>query len=281
MRSKVLTIQIFILFLASTFLMAQEDKSLKEKLGEIKNDVNKIVISSDKEDVVFEGDEAKQLFEKLKAKKKHKKIKWISDGGNDFDIDDDNVMIFKSSKGEKHIIKEIDSCDNVMIFKHGDLDDLDFNKECKLIKINMEEDNGDKTVTVTTTEDGKDKVEIFKGKEADEYLENMEEGEMLIDIDFDIDSDDDHVWIHDGDHKNRIEKDVRVEIQDGIKKVTFTTKEDGEKKVKVYEGDKADEYLEEVDGGDDHIKIKTIMKDGKKHKKIIIKEIKEEEKKSE
>jgi hypothetical protein len=274
MRSKVLTIQIFILFLTSTFLMAQEDKSVKEKLKDIKDDVNKIVISTEKGDVVFEGDEAKQLFNKLKTKKKHKKVEWILD--DDKDIDDENVIIFKSGKGGEHIIKEFNDSENVIILKHGDLDD----KESKLIKINVEDENGEKKVTVTTSEEGEEIIETYQGNEADEYLEKMEEEhEMRIDIDVDIDSDDDHVWIHDGDYKNRIEKDVRVEIQDGIKKVTVTTKEDGEKKVKVYEGDEADEYLDEVNGGDDHIKIKTIMKDGKKHKKIIIKEIKEEEKK--
>jgi len=52
--------------------------------------------------------------------------------------------------------------------------DDDKKKIEKKIEISIE--NGNKTVTVTTTEDGKTKKEIFTGKEADEYLEKNNHG---------------------------------------------------------------------------------------------------------
>ena len=74
-----------------------------------------------------------------------------------------------------------------------------------------------------------------------------------------------------------IEKDVKIEIKDGVKKITETTTENGEKSVKVYEGEEAEKYLKENNENEKHIRIKHKMKDGSKHKKVIIKEIIEEE----
>lgn len=39
-------------------------------------------------------------------------------------------------------------------------------------KIEVSDENGNKTVNVSTTEDGKTKKEVYSGKEADEYLKN-------------------------------------------------------------------------------------------------------------
>ena len=194
MRTKILTIQIFILFLSATLVMAQKDNSLNDKLNNIKGEVNKIVISTDKGDVTFEGDDAKKIFKNMKANKV-KKIKWISEDGEDIDVDGENVMIFKSDKGGKHIIKEFKDADNVIIMKHGDDEDFDIIEDGKTVKVEVEEENGEKKVTVTTNEDGDEKVETFEGKEADEYLDKMEsEHEMIIDVD--VDSDEDNIWIH-------------------------------------------------------------------------------------
>ena len=107
MRTKLLTIQILILFLSANLVMAHKDNSLNDKLNNIKGDVNKIVISTDKGDVTFEGEDAKKILEKMKSNKV-KRIKWISrKGGEDIDVDGENVMMFKSDKGDKHIIKEL------------------------------------------------------------------------------------------------------------------------------------------------------------------------------
>ncbi|MCW8849204.1 MAG: hypothetical protein OQJ81_04430, partial [Melioribacteraceae bacterium] len=194
MRSKILTVQIFILFLSVTFVTAQENNSVKDKLNSIKGEVNKIVISTDKGDVTFEGKNAEKIFQKMKSDKM-KKLKWISEDGDDIDIDDENVMIFKSGKGGKHILKEFKDSDNVIIMSSDE--DFDFIEGGKTIRIEVEDENGEKTVTVTTNEDGEKKVDTFVGKEADEYLDKMEdEHDMLIEVNVDTNSESDNVWIH-------------------------------------------------------------------------------------
>jgi len=57
---------ISLLFLGvfATVIFAQEESS-KEKLKNIKGDVNKITITTDKGDVVFEGEDAQKLFKKM------------------------------------------------------------------------------------------------------------------------------------------------------------------------------------------------------------------------
>lgn len=271
MRTKILTIQIFVLFLAAAFVMAQKDDSVKDKLNNIKGEVNKIVISTDKGDVTFEGEDAEKIFQRMKSDK-IKKLKWISESNEDLDNGGENVLIFKSGKGGKHLIKEFKDSENVIIMKHGDDEDFDILEDGKTIKVNVEveDENGEKKVTVTTTENGEEKVETFEGKEADEYLENMEdEHDTIIDIDVD---DEDNIWIHKIDDAENIEKNVKIEINDGVKKITETTTENGKKSVKIYEGEEAEKYLQE--NNEKHIKIKHKMKDGKKHKKVIIKELK-------
>ena len=123
--------------------------------------------------------------------------------------------------------------------------------------------NGEKTVTETTIENGKKEVKTYTGKEADEFLKNMEkENDVLIDIDEDFDGNktSNMVWIeNDGDSTN-IEKKVEVKVEDGNKKVTVRTIKNGKESVKVYEGDEADKYLDN-------------SKDGFHHKKRIKKKI--------
>jgi hypothetical protein len=72
-------------------------------------------------------------------------------------------------------------------------------------------------------------------------------------------------------------KKIKVEIEDCNKKVTVTTKENGEEKTEVYEGKEAEEYLEKMKDENRDLEI-SIDKDhdGKKVKKIIIKTEKEE-----
>ena len=120
----------------------------------------------------------------MKKQKFHKKIEWISADGQDIEIDGEDVMIFKSKDGEKHVIRNVDGAENVFIMKHGDHDDIDIIDDGKMIQVNVEVEDGEKKVTVTTTEDGEEKVETFEGKEADEYLDRMKkEHDTIIDID--------------------------------------------------------------------------------------------------
>ncbi|MCB9249917.1 MAG: hypothetical protein H6613_15865 [Ignavibacteriales bacterium] len=267
MKTKSLTISLILFFLATNFISGQDNKSTKDKLDKIKGDVSKIVITSNSGDVVFEGEEAQQLFKKIKSKKLH----WISEGDDDIDIDGENVMIFKSEDGEKHIIKHKGHGNKMMMFMNDD------DKDHKIITVDLEDENGEKTLTVTTTENGEEKIETFKGKEADEQIEKMnKEGDVQIEIitDDDVDSKQKHVWV--GDMLSDVEKKVEVKIDNDEKVVTVTTKEDGKEKVNVYKGKEADEYLEKMEKEDKMI-IKEKIIDGKKHKKIIIKEIEKEE----
>lgn len=178
MKSRVLTIQVYILFLLSITLIAQKDKLLKEKLNEIRGNVNKIVISTDNSEMIFNSDEAAQLFKRLKSKRIKKHIQWISE--DDFDSNGEDVFVFKSKSGGKHFSKH--NCKDMMIFKHGNLDDLDLIEENKTIKINVEEEDGNKKVTVTTIEDGETTVEKYVGDKADKYLENEDDDNENIKI---------------------------------------------------------------------------------------------------
>ena len=75
-------------------------------------------------------------------------------------------------------------------------------------------------------------------------------------------------------------KKVKVEIENGNKKVTVTTNENGEQNTEVYEGKEADEYIEKLKSEHKDISISIDEdKDGKKVKKIIIETEKEERKK--
>ena len=80
------------------------------------------------------------------------------------------------------------------------------------------------------------------------------------------------VWFSDDDNLQCLDKNIKVEIEDGKKKVTITTKENGEEKTEVYEGEEAEEYLEEMKSEHGHEMLIEIDEDGnhKKMKKIII-----------
>ena len=276
MKARIITMQMGILFLFSILLFAQDKKSINEKINNLEGDVNKIVITSDKGELTFEGDEAQKIFKRIKSPKMEKHIKWISDDDHEIEIDGDDVMIFKSEDGKKHIIKHKGKGDKMMMFMNDDFEGK------KTVEVEIEEDadeNGEgKTVTVTTVENGEKKVETYKGKEADEYLDNMEdEGEIIIDIDTDINGDSKHVWVMDKPGKMKdIEKKVEVKVENDVKTVTVTTIKDGEETVKVYTGKEADEFLEKLEK-EDKMRIEEKIIDGKKHKKIIIKEIEKED----
>lgn len=157
---------------------------------------------------------------------------------------------------------------------------------------------------ITITADGKEY--LFEGDEAEQLFKNIKRKSsksfvwnssddesskkkiVIIDGDgeskeIEIESDDENVVIvkTDGDFDDvtdGIQKKVKVEVEDGNKKVTVTTKENGEEKTEVYEGKEADEYIEKMKAENKDFDISIENKtDGKKVKKIII-ETNEEEK---
>jgi len=104
------------------------------------------------------------------------------------------------------------------------------------------DEDGNKQL-IKITEDGEDDIDIFISKDFD-----MEE-------------------------HHEIEKKVKVEIENGNKKVTVTKTENGEEITEVYEGDEADEYLDKMKSEHGNEMLIEIDEDGKhrKMKKIIIK----------
>ena len=115
-----------------------------------------------------------------------------------------------------------------------------------------------------TSDDGSTKKKIvFVEKDGNkEVIELDGEDEDV----FIIKSDDDFDWETDGTQKK-----VKVEIENGEKKVTITTKENGGETTEVYEGEEADEYIEKMKSENDDFDIEIKSdKDGKKVKKIII-----------
>ena len=324
---KKLKLIITLLLFGFISMSAQSDET-KEKLKNLEGDVTKITIETEDGEVEITGDDATVLFKRMKAKK-HVMIKEMHHGdmdkaGNvmffkkgmhggdikiDVEIDDANgekIVIIKKTvdgketveeyRGEgaekflkshsagKHANKFISDEGEVTVIMKIDGDDLNWVSEADgediKKKIKVEVNDGVKKVTVTTTEDENENVEVFEGEEAEKFLKKNSKGEkklMFISDGDDVttismDSDVLH-WISEGDHKS-IMKKVNVEDKDGVKTVTVTTTEDGEENVEVYIGDDADEYLEKMEDGK---KMKIhVSKDGdKKMKKkmIIIKEI--------
>jgi hypothetical protein len=166
-----------LMLFASSYSIAQE--TTKEKLDNIKEDVDKITITAGDEEITIEGDEAKKLFKKMKSS---------SHSVNSFFIKEDG-----DSSGTKKIIIKSDGDAKIYEFnkEHGDhmvwhTDEGELSNMEKSVKVDVE--NGQKKVTVTTKENGEEKTEVYEGAEADEYLEKMKRehgGEMLIEVDED------------------------------------------------------------------------------------------------
>ncbi len=268
MKSKIFITNILVLFF-STLIFSQATKSIKEKLDKINDNVAKIVITTDEGDVVFEGDEANTLLKRMKSNKIEKTITWISDDGENVSIDDGNVFVFKTDDN-KHITKCFGSGKKNMIFISSDDSDIDGEK---IIKIDIEIDSTDegesKKVTVITKDDKEEKVEVYEGKEADEYLEKHgHKDDLAIVLELDSDSGDED-----------IEKRIEVNVDDGNKKVTVTTIKNGKETIKTYEGDEAEKFLEGMENDEHEVKVEEKILNGKKFKKIIIREIEDEDEK--
>jgi len=186
-----------IIFMLSSPGFAQ--KNLKDKLSKIEGHVDKITISAGGEEFTFEGDDAEKLLKKMKA-----------------DQTSSNTFVVR-----------IDDADNK----------------------------------------GTKKIIIKSGSGDDEVFE------------FETDGGDHSVWFSDEENLANLEKNIKVEIEDGKKKVTVTTTENGEEKTEVYEGDEADEFLEKMksENGNDFQILIDENGNNKKTKKIIIEKIETED----
>lgn len=249
---KKLNLMIALLLFGFISVSAQSDET-KEKLKNLEGDATKITIETADGEVEITGEDAAVLFKRMKVKK--------------------NIKIKKIHHGD------MDEAGNVMFFKKG-MQGGDIT-----IDVKIDDADGEKVVVIKKNVDGKKIVEEYKGEEAEKYLMKhsggkhgskfiSDEGEVTIIMK--MEGDDLH-WISEGDHKEVMKK-VNIEVEDGIKKVTVTTAEDGKEKVEVFEGAEAEVYLEKMGHGK---KMKIhISEDGDKKimkKKVIIIEEKDDD----
>lgn len=122
-------------------------------------------------------------------------------------------------------------------------------------EVKMEEKNGEKTLTITSIENGIRTEEVYKGEEAQQKLDELmaNHGEL------------------DDKQKERIE--VKMEEIGGKKILTVETTKNGEKTVEKFEGLEAEKKLKELGGNLEEVEptgsdVKVI----KKEKKVLKKE---------
>jgi hypothetical protein len=228
------------LFIGSLFLTitAQEKEGWKEKVKKIKGDVSKIIIQTEDGEVTLTGKDAEEAFQNLKGKS------FVIYSDDEFEHKHNKVFYIKESdKGNIFSIKKLK--DKNLVWVTEEIDDDGVEKE-----VEIEIEDGERKVTITTTKDGKESVEVLEGEEAEKYLEEHSDKEMFFGVRTPkikvYDKGKRLMWIQEDDEgKDGIEKEVKVEIIDGKKKVTITTIKDGKESVEVLEGEKAEKYLEQ------------------------------------
>ena len=245
---KLFGILLFLLIPYLIVIAQSSENELSEKIKNIKGDIEEITISAGGEEYTFTGEEAEELFKKMKAMNSKKVMVKVID-----DIDDAKTIWV--TKGEDDVnLKTI--IEDEFEF-HFEEEGEDGEKIKKGIEVEIE--NGDKKVTVTTTKNGEKTTEVLEGEEAEEFLKNSKHSKKY---NVKIYNDEDLEWVSEGDAdmmfiskelegEDSVKKEVKVSVEDGIKKVIVTTTKDGKEDVKIYEGEEADEYLEKMkDDGD-------------------------------
>lgn len=119
-----------------------------------------------------------------------------------------------------------------------------FAQEKKEIKkeVKLEEVNGEKSLTIITTENGLTKEEVYTGAEADA---------KIIELENQLEAENATVKEH-----KEVRKEVKVEVDDnGEKTVTIITEENGNVDEQVYKGEAAEQKLKELEEGDSGMKV--------------------------
>ena len=306
-NSKKFILVLVLLLLGASLIVTnaqtETKKSVDEKLGSLEGDVTSIVIKTDKGQLEFTGSEAEHLFKKMKADRI-----WVTASPgeelielkHDIDSDKDGETIFirKKHKGDFNWTGSMSEILEDSVYKKIKVESED---GVKKVTVTTEKDGEESTETYEgeEAEEFLDNMHdkhgmIFKD---DDVIEIDSEDVMKSGGDEDVfiirklknkdgditikvitgDDDDDIVIHKDADHdihwitkddEEGMEKEVNVEVKDGVKTVTVKTTEDGEEKVKVYTGDEADKYLE---------KLKAEERDLKSKKKKFKIEIEEED----
>ncbi len=169
------TLLFAVLLLSPILTFAQSD--VKKMLRDINGKVDEIVIKSEGRVFTFNGDEATELFSAMKKDKEVKSFSFTTKDGKVFTDD---------SLTKKIIIKNLDEDneDEVLVFVDEDFDSDDADIKTIEKKVVVSDDSGKKIVKVTTNKDGKDNIEIYEVKAADEYLEKMKsDNEIEVNVD--------------------------------------------------------------------------------------------------
>jgi len=178
---------------------------------------------------------------------------------------------FAQEKLKDKISKIDGSIDKIVITADGKDYSFEGNEAQELFNKIKKNTSHNFTLTTSDSISGKEKVIIVTSDGDDKVIEIESTGGNNIIIKTDKDIDDDI---------NGIKNKVKIEVENGNKKVTVTTTENGEKKTEVYQGKEADEYIEKMKSENDDFDILIdIDNDGKKVKKIIIETEKEEKNK--
>ncbi len=180
---KKLLFPVLLFTLIPFFANAQSD--VNKMLKDISGKVDEIIIKSDGKVYTFTGDEAEKLFSSMKQDKKMKQFEFFTDDGK---------IIKGDSLNKKIVIKELkdddaDTDEDIMVYINDEDSDSTV-EDIKQIekKVIVTNDDGKKLVKVTTNENGKENIEVYEGKAADEYLDKMKD-EKEIDVKVDVDKD--------------------------------------------------------------------------------------------
>ncbi len=181
---KKLLFSVLLFTLISFFANAQSD--VNKMLKDISGKVDEIIIKSDGKVYTFNGDEAEKLFSSMKQDKKMKHFEFFTDDGK---------IIKGDSLNKRIVIKKLndddtDTNEDIRVYIN-DEDSDSTAEDIKQIekKIIVTNDDGKKIVKVTTNENGKEDVEVYEGKAAEEYLDKMkDEKEIEVQVDVNKDS---------------------------------------------------------------------------------------------
>ena len=157
-----------LVFLIPLFANAQSE--LNNKLKDIKGKVDEIIIKSGGKEYKFSGEEAENLFARFKQENKLNKFQFFTNDGKVITSDSLKKKIIIKNSGDE------DLDDNVLVFinENGDRDTLSTDLRKLEKKVMVTDNDGKKLVTVTINENGKESVEVYEGKAADEYLDKMQ-----------------------------------------------------------------------------------------------------------
>lgn len=154
-----------------------QEKDLKEKLKTVEGNPESIVVKTDKGTVTFNKAEAEELMKMLKSKRHAKKVV-VFNGDEDACCGEDGDVDFEEFSFPPHKFKSLhhgglDS--NIRIDISDFLDSFGSNRINK--KVVIQNRDGNKTVTVTTKENGTEQIEMFEGKDAEKYIEEHKSDE--------------------------------------------------------------------------------------------------------